>query len=304
MDEPTKDAAKITLSRRKAMAALGVGAVAVAGTTLAVAYESALWARGQAEQTARALNQNAELQKQNSALEQQVAQLQLELLKYKGLVALYETLDKIAIDSVIGAALGAYKTTLNGLEAGIESLRAGLIRAENALDSFESAFASIRHALESAEAAVANVAALLKHAQDLIAQTTSPLLPFVDQARRFFDDLLGRIPFGVGDEIRKTINGIIGLLVAIPSMMASVNDDLLKRLREDWFSDDQARNLEATLAKPIVENVLQPVRRFLDEVERTLNAWEEQVVAPVNRALSQRAIIQQQIRDYRREHKI
>jgi hypothetical protein len=302
----------IRLSRRQAVTALGAGVIVAGGAAALAGAEATNWAKQDAALQIQDLQfQLRELQKKNTAAQQQVEDVQRQLAAakvqieiYKGLIGLFDTLDKIGIDAVIGSALQAYAATLAALKAGIDGLKAGIVTAENALDNFESAFASIRSALTAAENAWANVSALLKNAQQLVAQATSPILPFVDQARKFFDDLLGKIPFGAGESARQTINGVIGLMVGVPAALDELENGLFRTLRADWFSDDNARNLEATLAKPIVNGVLEPLRQFLDQANTTLDNWETQVAKPVNNALSQRAIVQQQIAAYRQQHKI
>lgn len=293
------------LTRRQAMLALGAGVVAAGGAVAVTGIEATNWAKQDAQQQIQDLQfQLGELGKKHDDAQKQLAAAQLQIELYKGLGGLYDTLDKINIDSVVGAALGAYKASLDALDVGVKALREGIVTAENALDSFESAFAGIRDTLTAAEKAWANVNALLKNAQDLIAQATSPILPLVDQATNFFNDLLGKIPFGGGEGARQTINGVIGLVVAIPSGLDALENGLFRVLRENWFSEDNARNLEATLAKPIVDGVLQPARNFLDQVDATLKSWDGQVATPVNNALSQRAIVQKQIADYKSTHGI
>ncbi len=309
------------LTRRQAFAALGVGVVAVGGAAAATAVEATSWAKRDTDQQAQALYfQLDELQQKLSDVDQQhaqklntlnqeyeqtkqqlaAAQAQIEL--YKGLSGLYNTLDKIGIDSVVGAALVAYKTTLDTLGGSVNLIREGIVSTESALDSFEATFASIRTALTNAEAAWANVNALFKNAQELIAQATSPVLPLLDQAGRFIDDILGKIPFGAGESARKGLNGMKALMVGVPAALDTLDDGLFRTMRDGWFSDDNARTLEATLAQPIVNNLLQPARRFLDRVEYTLDSWENQVAQPVNNALSQRQIVLQQITEYKDTH--
>jgi exonuclease VII small subunit len=310
MTEKTSD--DIRLSRRQAVTALGAGVIVAGGAAALAGVEATNWAKQDAALQIQDLQfQLSELQKKNTAAQQQVedAQRQLAAAKveieiYKGLIGLFDTLDKIGIDAVVGSALKAYAGTLAALKASIDGLKAGIVTAENALDNFESAFASIRSALTAAENAWANVSALLKNAQQLVAQATSPILPFVDQARKFFDDLLGKIPFGAGESARQTINSVVGLMVGVPAALDELENGLFRTLRDGWFSDDNARNLEATLAKPIVNGVLAPLRQFLDQVNTTLDDWETQVAKPVNNALSQREIVQQQIAAYRQQHKI
>jgi exonuclease VII small subunit len=301
MADPSSD--KISLTRRQAVAALGAGIAVVGGAAALTGVEATAWAKRDAEQQIQDMQfRLTELEKKNGEAQKQLAAAQLQIELYKGLTGLYDTLDKIGLDAIVGSALGAYKTSLDALEGGVRALREGIVSAENALDHFENAFASIRVALTTAENAWANVTALLKNAQDLIAQATSPVLPLVDQATKFFDDLLGKIPFGGGEGARQAIRGVIGLIVAIPSALDALDDGLFRTLREGWFSDDSAQNLEATLARPIVNGVLAPARQFLDRVETTLNGWEEQVARPVNGALSQREIVQKQIAQYKSTH--
>jgi hypothetical protein len=306
----------ISLSRRQAVAAIGAGVVVAGGAVALTGVEAANYAKQDAAQQIQDLQfQLDELSKKNAQALQQVqdekadlgkqlaaAHLQIEL--YKGLVGLFDTLDHIGIDAIIGGALNAYAGTLAALDAGVDTLKAGIVTAENALDSFESTFALVRDALTSAENAWKNVGALLKNVQDLVANATSPIMPLVDQARKFFDDLLGKIPFGAGESARQTLNGFVGLVAGLPSALDEIDDGLFRIMREGWFSDDNARNLEATLTKPIINGVLEPSRKFLDQVDVTLKSWETQVTKPVNNALSQREIVQKQITDYRTQNNI
>lgn len=298
-----ESAEKITLSRRQAVAALGAGVVVAGGAVALTGMEATKFANTQAEQQLQELQfQLQQAQTETDALEKKLAAAQLQLEIYKGLAGLYDTLDQINFDAIVGAALGAYKTSLNALAGGVNVLREGIVNAENALDNFENAFAAIREALTSAEKAWANVNALLQNVQQLVAQASSPILPFIDQARKFFDDLLGKIPFGAGEGARQTLNGITGLIAAIPSALDELDDGLFRALREGWFSDDNARNLEATLTQPIIQNLLQPARKFLEQVDTTLEAWETQVAQPVNSALSQRQIVLKQISEFKNKN--
>lgn len=302
----------IHLSRRQAVAALGAGVLVAGGAAALAGTEATHWAKQDtALQTQDLEFQLGELRKQNEQAQEQLADVSRQLVTanvqieiYKGLVGLFDTLDEIGIDKVIGAALSAYAGTLAALEAGVDALKTGIVTAENALDNFESTFASIRRALTGAETALANVGALLKNVQELVASSTSPLLALADQARKFFDDLLGKIPFGAGEPARQTINGVVGLIAGVPAALTEIESGLFRTLRENWFSEDTARTIEATLTQPMIDALLEPLREFLDRVDMTLNGWEAQVTQPVNKALSQRAIVQKQIAEYRGQNKV
>jgi hypothetical protein len=275
---------RINLSRRQAMAALGVGAVALTATHLGVAYEATQLAQ--------------------QAPSQQIEELNAEIEKLKGLIALYENLERIGVDAVIDGALTVYKGFLDTLRGGVGLLQGGVGAAEGALGGFQNALALIHGALKAAEEAVANVAALFHNIESLLGDVTAPARPLLEQIRQFFDDLLSKIPFGVGDNIRRTINGIVGLVVAIPSMISSVSTGLLEPLRTGWFSDDAAKNIQGTLLDPITQQVLTPLKKFLGDVDQTLAHWENDVSTPVRAALDQRQLVRDQIKDYRTKNKM
>lgn len=274
---------RITLTRRQAVTALGVGAAALTATHLGVAYQAAQWAQQQPRD--------------------EIAGLQTEIEKLKGLLALYESLEKIGIDVVIAGALAVYKGLLDGLRGGVGALSAGAATAEIALNGFQNTFVIIRGGLQVAENAVNNIAALLKGAQVFLEQATSPAKSLLEQMRQFFDDLLGKIPF-VGDSIKRTIDGVVGLVNAIPNMVISVNTGLLEPLRAGWFSEDNAKNLQGALLDPISKQVLTPLKKFLADLDQTLARWESDVAKPVRAALDNRETVRKQIAEYKQKNKM
>lgn len=273
---------KIELTRRQAVTAMGAGAVTLAATHSVVAYQAAQWA----EQAPR----------------QQADDYAAEIERLKGLLALYEGLEQIGIDAIVAGALTGYKGVLDALRTAVGGLRDAVQGAEGAIANFHDAFASLRAGLKTAEEGVSNVVALLQNAQNWLGQTTSPLEPLLDQVHQFFDDLLGKIPFGVGDNIRKTVDGLIGLVVAIPAMVGNVRGNLLEPLRTGWLSDDNARNIQGALLDPIAVQILQPLKKLLDEIDATLARWESDVATPVQAALDRRAGVRRQIAEYKQQH--
>ncbi len=272
----------IALTRRQAMTALGVGAVTLTATHLGVAYEAAQWA----EQEPR----------------QQASDLAAEIEQLKGLVALYENLEKLGVDAVVSGALPTFKGFLETLRGGVGLLSDGVNAADGAIQGFHDTFGAIRAGLKTAEDAIANIAALLKNAEDWLGQTTSPVQPLIQQVREFFDNLLSKIPFGVGENIRKTVDGLIGLVVAIPNAVMAVNTNLLEPLRAGWFSDDNAKNVQGALFDPVSQKVLQPLNKFLGDVDQALAHWESDVSQPVQATLGQRAEVRKQIAAYKQKY--
>ena len=288
------------LTRRQAMFGVGVGAAVLVGTNLGTAYVVSQSTRQEVEQAAHV--KIADAQTTLAQTQAQVQALQAEIAKLQGLLFLYESLEKIGVDAIIAGGLNVFHTILEGLRGGVNALRAGMDTTETALANVDGAFAAIRDGLKTAEDAVANIAALFQNTQKWLSQATSPVAPLAEQIGQFFSDLLGKIPFGVGDTIKHTIEGLTGLTVAVPSMITSVNAALLEPLRAGWFSEDNARNLQGTLLDPLRGHVFEPARQLLADVEEAIRKWEEQVQAPLQSALDERAVVHQQIDEYKKQH--
>ncbi len=281
-EQETNARDKVALTRRQAVAAIGAGIVVLGATNVGTAYEAAQWGR---EQTLP-----------------QATDLQSEVEKLRGLIALYETLDKIGIDAIISGAMSAFGGALDTLRGGVGLLSSGLTAAEDVISSFRNTFASIRDGLSAAEGAVSGLASLLTQAETWLGQATQAARPVLEQVRQFFDDLLSKIPFGVGDNMRKAIDALVGLVGAIPGAILQVNTRLLEPLRTGWFSDDNAKNIQGALLDPITQNVLDPLSKFLGEVDQALARWRTDVTMPVQSALDQRADVRKQIAEYKKQN--
>ncbi len=281
-DQPGDQSDKVALTRRQALAALGAGVVTLGATNLGTAYAAGEWGKEQDKQ--------------------ELADLQAEVEKLRGLVQLYESLDKIGIDAVITTAMSALKGFLDTLKNGVGLLRAAETTVEGLLGSFRNTFAVIRAGLNAAEQAVGSISGLLKNAETWLGQTTAPAQPLLTQVQQFFHDLIGKIPFGVGDNILKTVDGIVGLVAAIPDAILQVNTRLLEPLQTGWFSDDSAKNLQGSLIDPITHQLLDPLKKFLGDVDQTLAHWQTDMSSPVQTALDSRSVVRKEISDYKKQH--
>ncbi|MGB8644174.1 MAG: hypothetical protein WCF84_02990 [Anaerolineae bacterium] len=283
-DESENKPDTITFTRRQAITALGAGIVTLGATNLGTAYVAGQWGQGQTHQ--------------------ELTDLQAEVDKLRGLVQLYESLDQIGVDAIMATAMLVFKGFLDTLRNGVSLLKTGATAAGNAIAAFHNTFGAIRDGLGLAEQAVSAVASLLKDAETWLGQATTPLQPLLQQVRQFFDDLMSKIPFGVGDNIRKAVDGLVGLVAAIPNMLLQVNTNLIEPLRTGWFSADNSKNLQGTLVDPITRQVMDPLAKFLGDVDETLFHWESDVATPVQTALNSRAVVRSKIGDYKKQHNL
>jgi hypothetical protein len=273
---------EIVVSRRALVRSLGAGAVVLTATHLGVAYQAGQWAKQEPTE--------------------EIAKLRAELDRLRGLVVLYESLEKVGVDAVIAAGMNVVRGLLDTTRSGLAGLANGVSIIENLLAGFQSTFGVIRDGLTAVENSVKILANLIGDAQKFVGDVTSPVKPLAIQLKDFFDSLISKIPFGVGDNFKRAIDSLVTLLTEIPNSILVVNSQLIEPLRANWFSDSNAKNLQGALIDPITKNVLEPAKAQLKNFDQTLAQWEKDFRLPVQKALDQRADIRQQITDYKKKN--
>ena len=226
----------------------------------------------------------------------------VELVKLRGLVALYENLERVGLDALIGTATQALGFALEGIEAGSRGLQTALSLIDGALARFEATFPNIRSGLARVEEIVDALDWQIEGLWAIVAQATERVSPMAEALGDFFSALLDLIPFGVGERIREITARIQELIGGLPDAMDSLKAHLLEPLRQDWFSDDETKGLRGDLIEPLRDRLLSPLNALLDDVIAFTDQWEAKLVSPIEDALAQRAAIRQQIDEYRRDN--
>jgi hypothetical protein len=227
---------------------------------------------------------------------------QAEIARLKGLVALYEDLENVGLDSVLKTGMAAVALPLGAIEAGAKVLEAGAVLVEDALLSLEQALPSARESilwLEDRVSALASGITTLESALGKVLERAGDL-PAVEALQGFAAMVLDNLPFGLGDKIRGVFDGLAGLLTGVDDLVAGVNTQVLQPLSDKWFSADEGNGLGATLVAPLVEHVLDPLQEHLGNLASLADSWQQNLAAPGQHALEQRAKIRENIASYKR----
>jgi hypothetical protein len=76
----------------------------------------------------------------------------------------------------------------------------------------------------------------------------------------------------------------------------------LEPLRADWFSAEDGEGLGAALIDPLIEHVLDPLESHLGELAVLADTWQQEMAAPAEKAIAERAEIKDLIARYKEEH--
>lgn len=219
-----------------------------------------------------------------------------ELLKMRALVALYEELEKAGLDALVAGGLAALGAALEIAKNVAGAVGAGIKLVDVAVVNVERLFPAARQAVVFAEGLVKGLAQSLRDVQLALNAVTGTVRPVTDVIGGFYSDLLDKIPFGVGTNVRIAVNNVVFLVTSIPAIIDGINTQVIAPLRTEWFSDDDKKGLKGNLLEPVRKNLLQPADSLVGQVGKTAEEYQR-VITPVNKALAQRAEVRKQIVD-------
>ena len=224
----------------------------------------------------------------------ELTQARARLEKYAQLIALYEQLERVGIDNLITAGMNMVRGALDAVRAGIQIIRAGIAAVEAALKNFLTLLETFRSPTDLVTRALADLSQRFKTAEGVVTAALGTALPLAEAIANFFNALLQKIPI-VGEEIRRATTALSDLVRTIPATIDTITNQLLKPLRDNFFpaSGDPAAKLN--LVDPTTKNMLDPLKKFLSDVETALARWDNDFARPVQTALDERAKVRKQI---------
>jgi hypothetical protein len=229
---------------------------------------------------------------------------QTEIDRLKGLVDLYEDLEKIGLDAILQAGMTALTLPLEAVEQGAKLLKSGLDLVENALLSLKEALPGAQETLLWLEQQVSAVAGGISRIEAAIGNALDKATDNAvgEALKEFAGMVLDYLPFGIGDKIRAVLDGLAELLTSVDELVEGINTNLLEPLRTKWFSTETGEGLGASLINPLVEHVLDPLEAHLADLSELADTWQAKFLAPTEKALAARAETRADIARYKEGH--
>ncbi len=282
--EPPSEAEQQLLSRRQFLrGGLAGGAV---GLAVAAGTGAAVWKIA-----------DAELLAAQEAADAEIARL-------RGLVDLYEKLEKIGLDAILQTGMAAVALPLEAVEIGANALKGGLELVEKGLRSVEEALPTAQESLLWLEGRISALADGIEKLETALGQALDKAAgtPLGQAVKDFATLVLDNLPFGLGDKIRAVLDGLATLVTGVDDLLEGINTRLLEPLRQKWFSTEEGQGVGATLIDPVVEHILDPLEGHLADLTTLVDTWQQKLVAPAGRALEERSRVREEIARYKQEH--
>jgi hypothetical protein len=217
-----------------------------------------------------------------------------DYLKMQALVALYDELEQAGLDALISTSISSFNGALELAKKVAGLVSAGIIAVDTAVLNAEKLLPAARQAITFAQGIVNGLAKQVRDVQQAVTDVTGVARPVTDTLGKFFSDLLDKIPFGVGANVRSLVTQIVALIGSIPTFIESLNTNVLAPLSNDWFSDDDKKGVKGNLLEPVRRQLLEPAGALTTQVSMLASNWQT-ITTPIQKTLNQRAEVRKQI---------
>ena len=128
--------------------------------------------------------------------------------------------------------------------------------------------------------------------------------PVLSMIERWFDKLLGWVPFEWGNRGRRVMGAMFGLLEETPRTIEGGQKELLVTL-DRWLKPESGAGEPAVrtrLLKPLRDKTIASARRTSVQAEQARLGFQQELVEKTASAAADRQEIRRQIERYRQEH--
>ena len=214
------------------------------------------------------------------------------------LVGLYEALEEIGLDGIIDAGLALLESPLEAARNLVGLLESGIAIGLGALADLAEAIPSPQEGLIWLKGEVSALLINLDALKDRIEDVIEPIEPFTTLVINFILDVLNKLPFGLGNPARGGLETIQSIVTGLPLLADGVTSDVLDPL-DTMFSQDNRTNLTGTLINPLQDDLIDPAGNTVEALNTLDQTYQNELMAPVQSALGERAAIRTQIEEQR-----
>lgn len=268
------------LTRRQLLTAAAAGGAALAIGGIGGSILGANWGEGQGAARTR-------------------REMQKEIERLQGLVDLYENLERIGIDAIIGKGIDGVELAIKALKGGVLALRKAVEATEAAISLVDATLDPLRAGLSLAEGFVSLLRGQIRLVQTTLSEVTGRISPLAEALSGFFTELISRAPFGMGEKVQETGKRITELISGLPDALDGIYGQLLAPLRLEWLSKEEGKGLQGRLLIPLRRDLLKPLTKFLDDIIAFLEGLEGRLLIPTRNVLEEREKVRRQIKDYK-----
>ena len=223
-----------------------------------------------------------------------------------GLIALYEQLDEIDLNSVLVGGLTAVEGAFVELTDELPSLEEGLTLGQQALQQLEDELPTMSAARGWLDTQMERLGGFYGGVLVALADVVDEAGDFLQMLGRWFADVLDWLPFGMGDKASRIMAALTNMLSETTATMNGYSANAGVHL-DRWLKPEQAGAplpLQTQLVQPLRDKALAPAGSLANKATAAKAAFKANLVDPANYTLANQALLRDQIAAYRTTHKL
>lgn len=241
---------------------------------------------------------------QSEAITVELDQANHQIGLYAGLIALYEQIDNIDLNTILDNGMTAVSTAITSLTDDLPSLAESLQIGENALNEFEAHIPLLQNGRSWLNDQTGKLQLYFTAIEKLLEKGVDQIGPFFDMLHNWFQEVQKWLPFGIGQRAAEIMASITTLLMETPQTIAGLRTNLSEPL-EVWLgSDDTETPLQQQLVNPIRHSVLSKANTVSSKSQQIETVYRTRLADPTKTAVDRHQAIRHLITQYREQYQI
>ncbi|HID51840.1 MAG TPA: twin-arginine translocation signal domain-containing protein [Anaerolineae bacterium] len=249
--------------------------------------------------------QNQDTSAATESLNVQLGEANAQIGILAGLVALYEQLEEVDVETVVENGLTAVSDTLANLLDDIPTLEEGIQAGHVALAEVENNIPLLENGRIWLENHTGKLDTYFQSIENMLQDAVESAGPFLQMLNDWFEGVRKWLPFGLGQKAAAVMQSITTLLIETPATISGLDTNISQPLAA-WLNRDNDGEilLRKNVIKPLRENVLTKTEQTVGKAKETHLVYTAQLKEPVQTAVTNQRAIRQMITLYREEHQV
>ncbi len=222
------------------------------------------------------------------------ATLEKEIGSLRQILALYQQMDDLGLDDLIGRGIGALASIIETIRDLATRLVEAIEKARKALLDFQSRFPSLQSGLRWLRDALLNLSQRLTALENEINEVLGLSSPVAETVGGFVARVLDRLPVTFSRQVRSGLERFGEVVSVLPAFIQNVYTRILEPM-DDWFSPRADAGLNGWIVNPLLKTVLDPAQALAERVLELATAWEEELAGPARQKIARREEIRAEI---------
>jgi hypothetical protein len=248
-------------------------------------------------------NQTASNSSEAIAVELGQANEQIGILA--GLVALYEQLEAVDMETAVDNGLNAVSSSIETMLAEMPTLTESIQIGRQALQNFESQMPLLDNGRLWLIDHLGKIEGYFQAVEQLLAQAVDQVGPFLQMLNDWFAGIKKWLPFGIGQTATNIMQSITVLILETPNTISGLDTNITQPLNI-WLSRDQNNEtgLQRSLINPLRDELLPKADSTVSKVQQMDVTYKTALKEPMETAVASQRAIRNLIAEYRDRYSV